>query len=116
MDSYQPIYDAVRSKISCGNVGDAVQQAARESLDISFQMSAIQQEFVCAAQEMQRPSVLFKPMLSADGSMWCALLGDNLQEGVAGFGETPAKAMYAFDEAFWKEPTPTAVRLGRETV
>jgi hypothetical protein len=36
--------------------------------------------------------------------MWCALFGDNLQEGVVGFGETPAKAMYAFDTA-WGAPS-----------
>ena len=46
----------------------------------------------------------------ADGDQWCALLGDNLQEGVAGFGETPDKAMAAFDMAFWKERTPSAIR------
>lgn len=53
-----------------------------------------------AAWEYQRPSVVFKPTLSKDGNMWCALFGENLQEGVAGFGETPAKAMWAFDTAW----------------
>lgn len=66
-------------------------------------------EYSAAAWEQSRPSVLFRPTLSADGSMWCALLGDNLQEGVAGFGETPDKAMRAFDEAFTKERTPAAI-------
>ncbi len=56
-----------------------------------------------AAWEQMRPSVIFKPTLSKDGNMWCALFGANLQEGVAGFGETPAKAMYAFDAA-WSKP------------
>jgi hypothetical protein len=36
-----------------------------------------------------------------DGDQWCALYGENLQDGVAGFGDTPEKAMYAFDAA-WK--------------
>ena len=71
-------------------------------------------EWTFAAGEQMRPSVLYRPVLSADGTMWCALLGDNLQEGVAGFGETPDKAMRAFDEAFAKERTPTAARLARE--
>ena len=53
-----------------------------------------------AAYEQMRPSVVFKPALSRDGDMWCALFGDNLQEGVAGFGESPAKAMWAFDTAW----------------
>jgi hypothetical protein len=60
--------------------------------------------------EFTRPCVLFKPVLSRDGNQWCALLGDNLQEGIAGFGNTPYLAMYAFDKAFNTEtivPLPT---------
>lgn len=56
-----------------------------------------------AAWEQQRPSVVFKPMLSKDGDMWCALFGENLQEGVAGFGPRPADAMWAFDKAWLSE-------------
>lgn len=57
-----------------------------------------------AAWEQMRPSVVFKPTLSRDGNVWCALFGDNLQEGVAGFGETPSHAMAAFDTA-WLTPS-----------
>lgn len=57
-----------------------------------------------AAWEQQRPSVVFKPALTKDGNMWCALFGVDLQEGVAGFGETPYLAMAAFDTA-WLSPT-----------
>ena len=28
-----------------------------------------------------------------DGNQWCALVGENLQEGVAGFGDTPSDAL-----------------------
>lgn len=56
-----------------------------------------------AAYEHTRPCVVFKPKLTKDGDMWCALLGENLAEGVAGFGPNPAKAMYAFDTAWRKE-------------
>jgi len=28
-----------------------------------------------------------------DGDMWCALLGKDLQEGLAGFGKTPKRAL-----------------------
>ena len=48
----------------------------------------------------RRPSVLYRPTLSIDGDQWCALYGDNLQAGVAGFGSTPAAAMEAFDRAW----------------
>ena len=30
-----------------------------------------------------------------DGDRWCALLGENLQEGEAGFGSTPIEAIQA---------------------
>ena len=33
-DSYQAIYDAVRSRISGGNISDAVDRAAREAFDM----------------------------------------------------------------------------------
>ena len=32
-------------------------------------------------------------LVTLDGSQWCAMLGDNLQEGLSGFGDTPAKAL-----------------------
>lgn len=45
-----------------------------------------------------RPSVEFKPRLFIDGDKWCALYGDNLQDGIAGFGDSPDLAMRNFDE------------------
>ena len=32
-----------------------------------------------------------------DGDRWYFLYGDNIQDGVCGFGETPYKAMIAFN-------------------
>ncbi|HKT52899.1 MAG TPA: hypothetical protein VJP88_00490, partial [Caulobacteraceae bacterium] len=100
MDSYQAIYDATRSRISGGNVGDAVDRAAREAFDFSHQKALITEAFVSAAHEMERPSVLYRPTIAANGDQWMVLLGENMQVGVVGFGETPAKAMAAFDQAF----------------
>lgn len=56
-----------------------------------------------AGWEQMRPAVVFKPTLSRDGDMWCALFGENLQVGVAGFGPRPCDAMYAFDQAWLSE-------------
>lgn len=64
-----------------------------------------------AAAERVRPSVLFRPVLSRDGNQWCALLGENLQEGVAGFGKTPDEAMRSFDRA-WTTSHAWAERSG----
>lgn len=53
------------------------------------------------------PHVVYKPVLKKDGDRWCALLGDSPNEGVCGYGDTPEKAMAAFD-ATWigKESKP----------
>lgn len=65
-----------------------------------------------AAQSQQLPSVLYRPALMADGDMWCALYGEDLASGVAGFGKTPAEAMYEFDQAWSTQRTPAAVLSG----
>ena len=101
MDSYQPIYDAVRSKIT-GFDGQALIDRIACNFDISHHTEIIKQEFLNVAFEMQRPSVIFKPKLQKDGNQWCALLGDDLQSGVAGFGNTPNEAMQAFDKEWHK--------------
>lgn len=110
-DSYQAIYDAVRSRISGGNISDAVERVCRDAFDMGNTRAILTEQFCASAMEMARPSVLFKPTLAIDGDMWCALLGDDLASGLAGFGKTPADAMTAFDQAFYKQRTPAAIRL-----
>ena len=49
--------------------------------------------------EMLRPSVMYQQSLkiSRDGDKYCVLMGENLQNGVAGFGDTLLKALHDFD-------------------
>lgn len=56
-----------------------------------------------AAAYYERPSFILRPKVYPDGNKWCALYGDNLQEGIAGFGDSPAKALYDFDRAFHED-------------
>lgn len=70
--------------------------------------AAFQAEIMRAA-----PHVLMRPRVFPDGDMWCALYGDNLQEGVAGFGKTPQEACAAFDKAWRDVPTPAAMLADR---
>ena len=51
-----------------------------------------------AALQRCRPFMLLNPRIFIDGNQWCALYGENLQDGVAGFGNTPDKASEAFDD------------------
>lgn len=44
-----------------------------------------------------------KPRLMIDGNMWCCLYGDNLQEGVAGFGDTPIAAILDFNKSMYQK-------------
>ena len=40
---------------------------------------------------------MLKPVITKDGDQWCVLYGSNLQEGIAGFGDTPRKAIAAWN-------------------
>jgi hypothetical protein len=105
-DTYQAVYDAVRSRLSNGDIGAAVGEALRiEAAGLSHAIESARMEYVYAASAQQRPCVLFHPSISIDGDKWCALYGENLQDGVAGFGDSPALAMAAFDAEWTKDIT-----------
>lgn len=59
------------------------------------------------AIEMVRPFYQLKPKLSRDGNQWRFLYGENLQEGIAGFGETPELAARDFDRDFFENRAPS---------
>jgi hypothetical protein len=63
-------------------------------------IQAARDAFNHVADCMIEPCVLYRPALSVDGNQWCALYGENLQDGVAGFGDSPADAMAAFNKAW----------------
>jgi hypothetical protein len=52
------------------------------------------------SEQKMRPSFLLHPSIFPDGNKWCALLGNDLQEGVAAFGDTPDEAYRNFDIAW----------------
>jgi hypothetical protein len=114
-DTYQAIYDAVRSRIHGTNVGEVVAEQARQAFDISLAVACVRDEFASLAMEQQRPSVLYRPSIGPDGNKWCALYGANLVDGVAGFGETPAEAMLDFDRAWTTERCPSK-RKDRQSI
>ena len=63
---------------------------------------AICEEAAIVRDRLTAPHVLLKPSVYSDGNAWCALLGDDLQVGVAGFGDTPELACADFDKN-WRE-------------
>lgn len=97
-DSYRATYDAVRSRITNGDIG----QALREALDFSHTEAIIRQEILNAAYEQQRPFVLLHPQISLDGDQWCALYGSDMMCGVVGFGASPDEASRNFDKSWYE--------------
>lgn len=65
-----------------------------------------------ALMQLARPSAIRKPRVFLDGNKWCALDGENLQEGVCGFGDTPDAACRQFDIQ-WLNERPNAEITGR---
>ena len=98
--AYQPIHDAVSREVQ--GLSFAIQMAQH-----SVQQAAVMYE--AAAIAAACPHVLMRPKVYVDGNKWCALYGENLQEGVSGFGDSPAVAMAAFDAA-WIAKLPQAVQ------
>ena len=101
MDTYQPIYDAVRSRLSNGDIGAAVESAMREanlSHYISVVANVAMERLGEVAREQMRPSVLHRATLAQEGAGWRATLG-----AFNACGDTPAAAMAAFDRT-WLAP------------
>lgn len=98
MEAYQAIYDAVRSKISGGNIAEAVADAARSAFDISHVIGGLAQDIAHSVAQHARPSAVYRPEVSLDGAMYCLLYGKDLMSGVAGFGRTMEAAALDFDK------------------
>ena len=54
------------------------------------------------AEEMNLVALL-RPRVFIDGNKWCVLYGDDLMNGIAGFGDSPILAVYDFNKA-WRKP------------
>lgn len=46
---------------------------------------------------------MLNPRIFIDGNQWCVLYGENPQDGVCGFGDSPRLAVYAFNKAWDKK-------------
>ena len=66
---------------------------------------------ICAAEinlrvaeenEVMNLFVRLKPSIQKDGDQWCVLYGENLQVGIAGFGNSPSLAIMDFNAEWYK--------------
>lgn len=115
MDSYQPIYDAVCSRIGHPDIAGTVERVFLRTADFSGVVVRTQEALNEVRNEWTRPSVVYRPQLGLDGNMYCALYGSDLMNGVAGFGETAESAMRDFDKNWYrmKAPQPAAIEAAK---
>lgn len=62
-------------------------------------ISNVGNELYEAAEKLNSYAVAYKLIPFRDGNQWCVLLGADLQVGIAGFGDTPAKAIADFERS-----------------
>lgn len=105
-DYSQSVYDAIRSRFY-GDFSGIFERVLREIFG-GIEFWRTQHEFSNAAIAMQDAHVLMRPEIYIDGDQWCALYGENLQEGVAGFGDSPIAAMVDFDKSWTTKLTARA--------
>lgn len=98
---YDATYNAVRSRISHCDL-DSVFQRWLNSQSFDWKMANKIEE---VGNEQMRPSVLLRPSISRDGDQWCVLYGENLHDGIAGFGKTPIEAFSDFDNKYFHDLT-----------
>ena len=85
------------------NIG-ATTLNARHTLDQTL-MAMQEVERYCAAHP-HSPAAIRHPRLSIRGRTFVALLGPNIEEGIAGFGDTVHAALRAFDLQYSRSVTP----------
>jgi hypothetical protein len=114
--SYEAVYAAVQRAFSGMNASESIERAVTDAFDISWLKSQAQSAVAGIESDLRRPFVLLRPRMFIDGNQWCALYGDNLQDGVAGFGDTPDLASHAFDKEWnWRKPAlPPADAIMKE--
>ena len=66
---------------------------------MATQQDLIDQSNLNAAVEREEFNLfsLLRPSVTIDGNQWCVLYGDDLMTGIAGFGDTPYRAVLAFN-------------------
>lgn len=74
--------------------------------DISTDVYLARSAIIEAAAFVSAPHTRMRPRLFLDGNMYCALYGDNLHDGCAGFGETADLAMQDFDRSWYGQKAP----------
>jgi len=65
-----------------------------------YEAAAIRSQTAQEKQEFNLFAML-KPSIQRDGNQWCVLYGENLQVGIAGFGDSPHLAILDFNAQWY---------------
>ena len=98
MSSYDAVFAATRVSLGNPDISGTIRSVASEAFDISWIKARAQEALTAIENDLRRPFVLLRPRMFIDGDKWCALFGENIMEGVAGFGDTPDTASVDFDK------------------
>jgi len=101
-ETFDAVYAVVNRAFS-GFCPTSIFENAVRGMDISYYADRASCSVQEVAGEYTRPSVMMRPTIAIDGNEWCALYGDNLQDGVAGFGKSVDAAMRDFDANWYKK-------------
>ena len=75
-----------------------------ETLLTQSDSSWVAQAIINSLNSRHAPCVeQLRPRIFPDGNKWCCLYGENIQNGVAGFGDTPVAAVGDFENNFWNQ-------------
>ena len=78
---------------------DQVESSQRQHFEVLLHQD--RQSLIVEQLEMNLFTML-KPKVYQDGNQWCVLYGEDLQSGIAGFGDTIRLAIYDFNKQFDK--------------
>lgn len=67
-----------------------------------YEAASIRSQIAQDAQDFNIFSLL-KPSIKIDGNKWYVLYGENLQDGVAGFGDSPYQAVLDWNKQWHKK-------------
>ena len=76
-----------------------MERVTQEAIQAIYEHKIREYELDCTIFAISTaPHKIYQTKVTLDGNMYCCLYGDDLQSGIAGFGETPKEACAAFDK------------------
>ena len=58
---------------------------------------------ILETEQQYKRFAMLKPEVYKDGNKWCVLYGENIQDGIAGFGDTPHEAVIDWESNWNKQ-------------